>query len=243
MSLSPLHLTCNFNSYISGEVTIDPSAAIAPGVILQADPNSQIIIAAGVCIGMGAVLHARDGILEIEAGATIGAGVLLVGRGKIGANACIGSATTILNCSIEPEQVVAPNSLLGDTSRQTDSTAAKETTIPPATVAEVSQPSSGAKSDEEIQTQAQLANNNGSLADSTAADETTAPPATTAEVSQPSSGAGSDEEIQTQAQLANNNGAQLVYGKAALHQLMSTLFPHRQALNPPPKGSADSQSP
>ena len=184
MSLSPLHLTCNFNSYISGEVTIDPSAAIAPGVILQADPNSQIIIAAGVCIAMGAVLHARDGILEIEAGATIGAGVLLVGRGKIGANACIGSATTILNCSIEPEQVVAPNSLLGDTSRKADLTAAK-----------------------------------------------------------PLSGAGPDEEIQTQAQLANNNGAQLVYGKAALHQLMSTLFPHRQALNPPPEGAADSQSP
>ena len=199
MSLSPLHLTCNFNSYISGEVTIDPSAAIAPGVILQADPNSQIIIAAGVCIAMGAVLHARDGILEIEAGATIGAGVLLVGRGKIGANACIGSATTILNCSIKPEQVVAPNSLLGDTSRQADSTAAKETTIPPATAAEVTQPSSG-----------------GSPA----------------------------EQIQTPAQLANNNGAQLVYGKAALHQLMSTLFPHRQALNPPPpEGSTDSQSP
>ena len=243
MSLSPLHLTCNFNSYISGEVTIDPSAAIAPGVILQADPNSEIIIAAGVCIAMGAVLHARDGILEIEAGATIGAGVLLVGRGKIGANACIGSATTILNCSIEPEQVVAPNSLLGDTSRKADLTAAKETTIPPTTAAEVTQPLSGAGPDEEIQTQAQSANNNGSLADSTAADETTAPPATTAEVSQPSSGAGSGEEIQTQAQLANNNGAQLVYGKAALHQLMSTLFPHRQALNPPPEGAADSQSP
>lgn len=199
MSLSPLHLTCNFNSYISGEVTIDPSAAIAPGVILQADPNSQIIIAAGVCIGMGTVLHARDGILEVEAGATIGAGVLLVGRGKIGANACIGSATTILNCSVEPEQAVAPNSLLGDTSRKPDSTAAKQTTTPPATAAEVTQPLSQTKP---------------------------------------------DEEIQTQAESANNNGAKVVYGKAALNQLMSTLFPHRQALNqPPPEGSADSQSP
>ena len=242
MSLSPLHLTCNFNSYISGEVTIDPSAAIAPGVILQADPNSQIIIAAGVCIAMGAVLHARDGILEIEAGATIGAGVLLVGRGKIGANACIGSATTILNCSVEPEQVIAPNYLLGDTSRKADSTAAKQTTTLAATAAEVTQPLSGAGPDEQIQTQVQSANNHGSLADSTADETTTL--AAVAAVTQPLSEASPDDQIQTQAESANNNGAKVVYGKAALNQLMSTLFPHRQALNqPPPEGSADSQSP
>ena len=242
MSLSPLHLTCNFNSYISGEVTIDPSAAIAPGVILQADPNSEIIIAAGVCIGMGTVLHARDGILEVESGATIGAGVLLVGRGKIGANACIGSATTILNCSVEPEQVIAPNYLLGDTSRKADSTAAKQTITPPAVAAEVTQPLSGAGPDEQIQTQVQSANNHGSLADSTADETTTL--AAVAAVTQPLSEASPDDQIQTQAESANNNGAKVVYGKAALNQLMSTLFPHRQALNqPPPEGSADSQSP
>lgn len=196
MSLSPLHLIRNFDSYMSGEVTIDPSAAIAPGVMLQADPNSQIIIAAGVCIGMGAVLHARDGILEIEAGATIGAGVLLVGRGKIGANACIGSATTILNCSIAPEQVVAPNSLLGDSSRTFAESAEPITTSPP--MAEVT----------ELSTQA----------------------------------SPEPEQIQTQAEV-NNNGSQVVYGKAALHQLMSTLFPHRQPLNQSlPESSSESQS-
>lgn len=193
MSLSPLHLIRNFESYMSGEVTIDPSAAIAPGVMLQADPNSQIIIAAGVCIGMGTVLHARDGILEIEAGATIGAGVLLVGRGKIGANACIGSATTILNCEIAPEQVIAPNSLLGDSSR---------------TLAESAEPTSA--SDPVV------------------------------EVTQLAVQAPEPEPIQAQAELVNNNGAQLVYGKAALHQLMSTLFPHRQPLNQSlPESSSD----
>lgn len=117
---SPLHLSGNLNSYVSGEVTIDPSAAIAPGAILQATPNSRIAIAAGVCIGMGSVLHAHDGILEIGSGAILGAGVLVVGAGKIGENACIGSATTIFNCSIEPGQVVAPGSLIGDTSRSVD---------------------------------------------------------------------------------------------------------------------------
>lgn len=131
---SPLHLSGNFNSYVSGEVTIDPSAAIAPGAILQATPNSRIAIAAGVCIGMGSVLHAHDGILEIGAGAILGAGVLVVGAGKIGENACIGSATTIFNCSIEPGQVIAPGSLLGDTSRSFDEPPAANDTTPNQTV-------------------------------------------------------------------------------------------------------------
>lgn len=133
MSVSPLHLTSNFNSYMSGEVTIDPSAAIAAGVVLQADSNSRIIIAAGVCIGMGAILHARDGTLEIEVGANLGAGVLVVGKGKIGTNACIGSVTTIVNCSIEPGRVVPPGSLIGDTSRQVPLPSADRT--PPAEAA------------------------------------------------------------------------------------------------------------
>ena len=133
MSVSPLHLTSNFNSYMSGEVTIDPSAAIASGVVLLADPNSTIIIAAGVCIGMGVILHARNGVLEVEAGANLGAGVLMVGTGKIGANACIGSATTIIDYSIEPGTVVAPSSLLGDTSRQVNFLAANTVTTSPET--------------------------------------------------------------------------------------------------------------
>jgi len=143
MSVSPLYPISNLNSYISGEVMVDPSAAIAPGVLLQADPNSQIIIGAGVCIGMGAVLHAHDGILEIQAGANLGAGVLVVGKGKIGANACIGSATTILNHSIESGQVVVSGSVIGDSSRSVEPPAADSTTASPpveATVNAASQP-------------------------------------------------------------------------------------------------------
>ncbi len=42
MSVPPLRLSDNFDSYISGEVTIHPSAVLAPGVILQAATNSKI---------------------------------------------------------------------------------------------------------------------------------------------------------------------------------------------------------
>jgi carbon dioxide concentrating mechanism protein CcmN len=103
--------------YISGDVTIQEGAAIAPGVLLQADPNSRVIIKTGACIGFGAILHAHQGTVEVGEGANVGAEVLLVGSVKIGAHACIGAATTILNSTIELGRVVPPNSLIGDSSR------------------------------------------------------------------------------------------------------------------------------
>ncbi|MUG94746.1 transferase [Scytonema sp. UIC 10036] len=118
MSVPPLRLRDSFDSYIGGEVIIHPSAVIAPGVILQAAPNSKIIIGSGVCIGMGSILQVHEGTLEVEAGANLGAGFLMVGQGKIGANACIGAATTVFNCSVDSGQVVAPGSVIGDSSRR-----------------------------------------------------------------------------------------------------------------------------
>jgi carbon dioxide concentrating mechanism protein CcmN len=116
--LPPLQAMHDSQVYISGDVTIHPNAAIAPGVLLQASPGSSIIIAAGACIGMGAVLHSYDGILEIQEGASLGAGVLMVGAGVIGANACIGSQCTLLNTSVETKILVPSGSVLGDGSRQ-----------------------------------------------------------------------------------------------------------------------------
>ncbi len=55
----------SFVRLVSGSVTIHPSVAIAPGVLFQTDPESQIIIAAGACIGIGVILHTHKGILEV----------------------------------------------------------------------------------------------------------------------------------------------------------------------------------
>jgi carbon dioxide concentrating mechanism protein CcmN len=104
--------------YISGDVMLDPTVAIAPGAILRADPGSRIVIQSGVCIGMGVVLHAHGGTIEIESGCNLGPGVLIVGQSKVGQNACIGAATTVINTSIDPVQVIPAGSVLGDTSRQ-----------------------------------------------------------------------------------------------------------------------------
>ncbi len=118
MSVSLLRLGDRFDSHIDGDVIIHPSAVIAPGVILQAATNSKIVIGAGVCLGMGSILQVSEGILEIEAGANLGAGFLMVGEGKIGTNACIGAATTVFNSSVARGQVIPPGSILGDGSRQ-----------------------------------------------------------------------------------------------------------------------------
>ncbi|MFM5887454.1 MAG: transferase, partial [Dolichospermum sp.] len=76
MSISLLQLSDRFDTHIYGDVIIHPSAVLAPGIILQAATNSRIVIGAGVCLGMGSILQVSEGILEIEAGANLGAGFL-----------------------------------------------------------------------------------------------------------------------------------------------------------------------
>lgn len=117
MHLPPLHPISDSVYYTSGEVVVDPSAGIAPGVMLQADPDSRIEIGAGVCIGMGSILHAHEGLLRLDAGVTLGTGVLIIGQGTVGAKVCIGSSTTIMNPNLEAHRVIPPGSLVGDRSR------------------------------------------------------------------------------------------------------------------------------
>jgi carbon dioxide concentrating mechanism protein CcmN len=120
MHLPPLQPLSDADICVSGDVTIHPSAVVAAGAILQAAPNSRIIVGEGVCIGMGAVLNACQGIIEIRAGAVLGAGILIVGWGEVGKNACIGTATTIFNASVEQMAVIPAGSLIGDTSSQVE---------------------------------------------------------------------------------------------------------------------------
>lgn len=117
--------------YISGDVTIQAGVAIAPGVLIQADPDSRIVIKTGACIGIGSILHAYSGTLEVGEGANIGAEVLLVGAVKIGANACVGAATTIYNGSVEWGQMIPPGSLIGDLSRRPEELKVTDTVVYP----------------------------------------------------------------------------------------------------------------
>lgn len=120
MYLPPLHPQPHRDIYVSGDVTIHPSAAIAPGVLIQAEADSRVVIGSGVCIGMGAVIHAYEGLLEVQSGAVLGAGVLLMGMSQVGAGASIGASSTILDSTIAAQTIVPPGSLIGDRSRQED---------------------------------------------------------------------------------------------------------------------------
>ena len=194
---------------MSGDVVVNEGAAIAPGAILQADPGSRISIAAGACIGMGVILHAREGTLEIGAGVILGAGVLVVGAGTIGTSACIGAGTTLINPCIDQMQIMPAGSLIGDTSRQAsaEATAVAPTAAPTspetpeATTPPVAPP---IEPPAPPQTPPQTA-------PETAAAEP--PESTAAEPPQPG-------EMPT-----------ILYGQAHINRLLGTLFPHRQAFN------------
>ncbi|ELS34095.1 MULTISPECIES: hypothetical protein [Pseudanabaena] len=136
--LPPLEPIGDFRSYVCGDVVIDQNAAIASGVLIQADLGSRITIAAGACIGMGAVLHAQDGLLEIGAGANLGAGVLVYGNSKIGEGACIGASSSIVRAVIAKGAIVPPCSLISGLEQ---SAAEKETS--PAIAQELEMSSSG----------------------------------------------------------------------------------------------------
>jgi carbon dioxide concentrating mechanism protein CcmN len=256
MSLPPLRLSDNFDSYISGEVIIHPSAVIAPGVILQAGLKGKIIISSGVCIGTGSILQVHEGILEIGANANLGAGFLMVGAGKIGENACIGSATTIFNAFVSPGEVVAPGSILGENSRQI----IKDQAIfpDPVTIEATDNPSASIEdkmSDKEEEVVGKEDENSTTTRDSSVESKDKPPTEEAQEFSGASETANnigknnigedninkdniSENNIGKNNIGANNispnNVGAHIYGQRNIQHLLVTLFPHRQTLNKSP---------
>ncbi|MEM9567188.1 MAG: hypothetical protein AAF974_02685 [Cyanobacteria bacterium P01_E01_bin.34] len=115
MYIQPLQAVESPGCYhVGGDVTIHPSATIAPGALIRAEPNCRIEIGPAACLGMGVVLHACEGNIKIEAGVSLGAAVLIVGRAEIGANASIGSSTTLRNCTVASYAIVPSASLMGE---------------------------------------------------------------------------------------------------------------------------------
>lgn len=235
MHLPPLPSITNSQVIIQGDVSIDTSAAIAPGVILQADPDSRIIIAAGVCIGMGAILHAHKGTVEVDAGAILGAGVLVVGVSKIGANACIGAATTVWNSSVESWQVLPAGSIVGDTGRKADleapppqqsapvtneSEASKEGVAEPVNPPSEALPQVASEVKTGTEEPANELNGNAPQSDQPASTPTPEP-------------APKEAELPQKQPESNPAVGVTVYGQAHLNRLLTTLFPYKAANNPP----------
>lgn len=213
MYLSPLQLSSNSQILMSGDVVVNEGAAIAPGVILQAEPGSRISIAAGACIGLGVILHAREGTLEIEAGVILGAGVLVVGAGKIGANACIGAGTTLIDPCIDQMQIMPAGSLMGDTSRQPSAEATSAEATAAAPTAAPTSPETPEATTPPVAPPIEPPSPAPTPPQTAPETATDAPESTAPEPPQPG-------ETPT-----------ILYGQAHINRLLGTLFPHRQAFN------------
>ncbi|MBR8826492.1 MAG: hypothetical protein DSM107014_01065 [Gomphosphaeria aponina SAG 52.96 = DSM 107014] len=228
----------NSEIYTVGDVTIHSEAIIAPGVILQAAPGSKIVIRSGACIGMGVILKAYQGTLTIESGVILGAGVLVVGFGTIGKNACVGTASTIFNASVDSMAVLSPGSLIGDTSRQVGELKEAENVnsvkekVPPPTEEEGE--SDSFWEDHWIATEESVENLPGPSLEK---GETKA---TAAVKSNPNQEETAIEAAELKTEVLKNGinsesspekGNTPAIGKVYINNLLVTLFPHRQPLN------------
>jgi carbon dioxide concentrating mechanism protein CcmN len=214
---------------------------------MQAAPNSKIIIGSGVCIGMGSILQVDAGTLQIESGANVGAGFLMVGAGKIGANACIGSATTVFRSSVEPGIVVPPGSVIGDNSRSFSEPSTKEIN------GRVAKPQLPVVQEAEEVEEAQP-----EIEDAPNPPNYITPPVTPSprpyvspspisyfspikdsKEKTSSSEDSAEKPINTEESTeeptnTNSNGVgNHIYGRTNIKSLLITLFPHRQSLNTP----------
>lgn len=205
--LPPPQPVLNPNIRISGDVDIHPTASLAPGVILQAAPNSRIVIGADVCIGMGVIINACQGSIEIESGATLGSGVLIVGESKIGSNVCVGTATTIFKASLPAMAVIKPGSIIGDVSRQLK-VDENQGNVP-------NNPKNSQSNGASTHTNQSVAQPNKSTTSKTAPSTSVTP-----EVAQQDS-SHKIEKPKTP-----------VVGQVYINQLLVTLFPHNQPSNP-----------
>lgn len=201
LQLYPVSLT---HYCVSGDVTIHEGAAIAPGVLLQADPDSRIVIGVGVCLGIGTVIHASGGTIEIRDGASLGAGVLVVGTGVIGDRACIGATTTLYNQSVESNAMIASGSLLTEEAISAEHNS--EATEPDPTQAE---PEATTEEIPESQPEA------------------TSPQPNSPEENLPEESDEIDSPSAPESPAKNGR----VYGQSYVNQMLGRLFPHQQNSN------------
>lgn len=229
-----------------GDVQVDATAVVAAGVVLLAEPGTCLRIEAGVVIGAGAVIQARQGSLTLAAGAIIGTGAVVVGQGYVGQRVCIGSLATVVDPAIAPNRSIPANSLALAPTPETPNGVSPDglgqnagaqnggvPTEPAAQVPHSAQP--GAMPSEPVNGSTngpRSGPENGQEdANEPVKDESEGANSTAATSDPATNGAGpADTAIAKPTK---------VYGQAQVASLLSTLFPHRQPLSSP-SSEADS---
>ncbi|MEM7794306.1 MAG: hypothetical protein AAF579_07610 [Cyanobacteria bacterium P01_C01_bin.118] len=222
MEPSPLNFVSHTHYYRGGDVVVDASVAIAPSVVLRAAPNGSIRIGPGVCIGAGVVIQAKQGCVYIEAGASLGTGVLIVGQGYVGKDASVGPSSTLINPAISPNTIIPPCSLIeGQTQEQTTQSR---------TAAPAGMPQSAASSFQTPNFHAQGGVPSMDMpprTSPTVQPQAVSPKAVNVPDVEPPPPVSENKTNKTAIAAPNN----YVYGRDHLNNLLSALFPHRQPLN------------
>ncbi|MFO8040094.1 MAG: hypothetical protein R6U67_11670 [Sodalinema sp.] len=236
--------------FVSGDVTIHANAAIAPGVVLQAGQNERIVIADGVCLGLGVVLHARRGDICIKAGANLGAGVLIIGTCTVGPYASIGAASTIIDTDVAADQVLAAGTVLGDRSRPE---AISDPARSPGRDGDRELPSPWESQSSEASIVTEDSSQDSSEDPSENSPDSPEEPTDLPKSSSPSpkrepDPPPSESPSNTSAPEATTKGQsnpavvkRLIYGQVHLNQMLTTLFPHAQHLKS--RSSSDPSAP
>ena len=244
---------------VVGDVSVDASAAIAPGVVLQALPGSRIVVGQGACLAGGVCVQSKSGLLTISSGATLGANVLVVGSGKIGANACVSPGSTVMNPQVADNALLPPNTLSDATPKKP--TASNGYTSPKARSYSDSRNSFNPNSlnpnsfnpnsfnqNETSQSSANQSLSTQPLPNNTFVEpgpiEPKAVQIPSIDVSAPAATfdpSRNGVQLNQQYDLSNGNSNQSsaltapshdrVYGRDQVSELISTLFPNRQSLN------------
>ena len=218
--LPPPQPVLNKDIRISGDVEIHPTASLAPGVILQAAPNCRIEIGADVCIGMGVIVNAGQGSVEIGSGAILGSGVLIIGSCKIGNNACLGTAVTVFQTDVNAMTVIEPGSILGDNSRKLKLEAPTEEKSPD--IKNSSSEPSQVKSSQ---------NGKGKVKPNAVSNHNFSTSKTTIENPQPKQNSTSTSTQTTSVPSDPKNKKDAVVGQVYINQLLVTLFPNNKEFN------------
>ena len=221
--LPPPQPILNKDIRISGDVEINPTASLAPGVILQAASNSRIVIGADVCIGMGVIINACKGSVEIGNGAILGAGVLIIGESKIGNSSCIGTSTTIFRQNVASMAVVEPGSILGDISRQMNLEESQKTTTQTDAQSKSEPPKSSPKS--------QKTHSNYYYA--------AQPNQATEHNSHQEQNSNSIPQVEVSVEPQVKQEKVPVVGEVYINELLVTLFPHNKGSSPNGKNSSE----
>ena len=242
------HLVSQTHYCVMGDVTVADGVMIAPGVVLQAAAGSRIEIEAGACLAGGVCIQSRGGVLTIGAGANLGANVLVIGKGSVGAGACVSAGSTLMNPTVSADALLPPGSLVSAqptvghaASQKGSSQKGGSQKIGGFTsgsyVANVSSFTVGYHATSSTQSHVTASSQNDTFANTFVEPPPVGPKAIATPSLSDQNGQYIDpsaqpsihsNSVQSNSALATQNSNR-VYGKDQINQLISTLFPNRQA--------------